>query len=291
MHPLYNLLKPFASLLAHCDKEILSLRYRIALGRRIEKVNPQSFYDKIFWLSCNTNTSVWSQLADKYLVRNYVSEKIGESYLPKLYGVYDTADDIDFSQLPDKFVIKTNNGCASNILVKSKDYINEKEIRNKLAYWLNFPYGEVTGQRHYTRITPKIIAEEFLCQENDLAGTLIDYKFYCFNGKPMFCNVISERVFNTHIFKRHMYDMDWKPLPHFFKSSQFLQELEKPKTFEEMKHIAECLSDGFQYVRVDLYEVNGMVKFGEMTFMPGLSMGWTEETQHLFGEMIPLDRD
>ena len=87
MHPLYNLLKPFASLLAHCDKEILSLRYRIALGRRIEKLHPQSFYDKIFWLSSNTDTSVWSQLADKYLVRNYVSEKIGESYLPMLYGV------------------------------------------------------------------------------------------------------------------------------------------------------------------------------------------------------------
>lgn len=291
MNPIYNLLRPFAPIIGKYHKFILSLRYRKALGRKIEKKNPQSFYDKIFWLSCNTDTTLWSKFADKYGVREYVAEKIGEEYLPKLYGVYDSAKEIDFSKLPNSFVIKTNNGCASNFLVRDKGKTDLEKIRKELAYWLKFPYGELTGQRHYTRIKPRIIAEEFMYQEKEPNATLIDYKFYCFGGKPMYCNVISERVFNTHKIKKHMYDMNWNPIPEFFneKETELLKEIEKPVTFTEMKRIAEVLADGFSFLRVDLYEINGKIKFGEMTFMPGMDIGWNEETQMKFGSMIKID--
>lgn len=288
MNFIYDLLRPFAPIIGKYHKFILSLRYRKALGRGLEKKNPQSFYDKIFWLSCNSDTQIWSQLADKYGVRDFINEKIGEEYLPKLYGVYDSAKDVDFSKLPNSFVIKTNNGCASNFLVRDKANTDLEKIRKELAYWLKFPYGELTGQRHYSRIKPRIIAEEFMYQEKNPGAALIDYKFYCFNGKPMYCNVISERIFNTHRFKKHMYDMDWKPLPEMFTSTEDLQEVEKPVTFEEMKRIVEILAQGFSFVRVDLYEINGKIKFGEMTFMPGMDIGWTEEAQKHFGELIKL---
>ncbi len=288
MNPVYKLLRPFAPIIAKYHKQVLTLRYRIALGRKIETNNPKSFYDKIFWLSCHSDTNLWSRFADKYMVREYIAEKIGEEYLPKLYGVYDSAAEIDFAKLPNIFVIKTNNGCASNFLVRDKKTTDVEKIRKELDYWLKFPYGEVTGQRHYTRIAPKIIAEEFMYQEKDPKATLVDYKFYCFNGVPMFCNVISERVFNTHKIKKHMYNMNWEPQPHFFKDSEYLKEIDKPETFEEMKRIAAILSTGFSFLRVDLYEVNGKIKFGEMTFMPGMDIGWNEETQMKFGELIEL---
>lgn len=288
MRLIYKILRPLAPLIGRFHKQILSIRYRKALGRGIEKNNPQSFYDKIFWLSCNSDTKIWSQLADKYAVRDFIKEKIGEEYLPKLYAVYDSADEIDFTALPESFVIKTNNGCASNFLVRDKKNTNLEKIKKELAYWLKFPYGEFTGQRHYTRIEPKIIAEEFMYQEKNPKATLIDYKFYCFDGEPYYCNVISERVFNTHKIKKHMYDMNWNPIPEMFISTEELKEIEKPATFEEMKRIAKILAQGFNFVRVDLYEINGIIKFGEMTFMPGMDIGWTKETQQHFGELIKI---
>ena len=289
MKPVYKLIRPFAPVLANFQKLILSFRYRWALGRNMEK-DPKSFYDKIIWMSCNSDTSIWSLLADKYKVREFVKERIGGEYLPILYGVYNSVKDVDFSQLPNSFVIKTNNGCASNFLVRDKLNTDLNKILKELGFWIKFPYGELTGQRHYSRIEPKIIAEEFMYQKETPQSTLIDYKFYCFDGEPMYCNVISERVFNTHLFKKHMYDMNWKPLPHFFteSSKSLLKEIEKPKTFEEMKFVAKQLAKGFNFVRVDLYEINGEVKFGEMTFMPGTDMGWNDDTQLYFGSLIKL---
>lgn len=285
---LYTLLLPFAPILGRCNKFILSLRYRKALGRKINQKNPVSFYDKIFWLSCNSDTTMWSKLADKYGVREFVAQKIGEEYLPKLYGVYDSAKDVDFNILPNQFVIKTNNGCASNFLIKNKNITDLEKIRKELKYWLEFPYGELTGQKHYTKIKPRIIAEEFMYQKDNPQASLIDYKFFCFNGVPMYCQVMCEREFNTHIFKMNVYDMQWEPQVHFFKNTLNIKEIDKPSKFEEMKKIAKILSEGFKFVRVDLYEINGKVKFGEMTFMPGLNKAWSDETQIMFGKLINL---
>lgn len=288
MNPIYRLLRPFAKIIAKHPELILKMRYRRAFGKKIDLTNPHNMYEKIFWMSLNTDTSQWTRLADKYQVREWIEGKCGRNLLTKLYAVYDSADDINFDDLPNTFVIKTNNGCASNFLVKDKSKIDIEELRKKLDYWLKFPYGELTGQKHYARISPKIIAEEYLVDKEHPNEALIDYKFYCFHGEPKYCNVLSDRIFNTHKFARILYDMEWNPLSEFFEDGTTIKEINKPIKFEEMKNIARILSNGFKYVRVDLYEINGEIKFGEMTFMPGTDMGFKEEVINKFGALITL---
>ena len=279
--------KPFAPILGHFPETVLALRLRKDLGRKIERKNPQSLYDKIFWLSFNTDTTQWSVLADKYAVRDYVAKKCGDNVLTKLYGVYNSVEEIDYSQLPDQFVIKTNNGCASNFLIKDKNNTDIANINKELSFWLKFPYGELTGEKHYTRIPPKIIAEELLFERENPNATLIDYKFFCFNGVPRYCEVISDRVFGTHIHNKMMYDMDWKAMPECFKKDCPIAPVKKPKTLDQMIEMAITLSKDFKFVRVDLYEVNEEIKFGELTFTP-TTHSFTEEFQLELGSMIEL---
>lgn len=287
MRWIYKLLQPFAPIIGKYPKQVLAFRLYKDLGKKINTKNPKSLYDKIYWLSFNTNTEIWSQLADKYGVRDFVKKEIGEEYLPQLYGVYKSAYEIDYHSLPERFVIKTNNGCASNFLVKNKATTDLVKISKELKFWLKFPYGELTGQKHYTRIPPRIIAEEYLFQEDNPEATLIDYKFFCFDGKPHYCETISERVFGTHLHNKMMYDMNWKSHPDFFKEGCPIKEIKKPQTFEKMKEIAQKLSKGFKFVRVDLYEVNGKIKFGELTFTP-TTHNFTEEFQDHLGSLIKL---
>lgn len=267
-------------------EQILAIRFWKGLGRSIQRP-PRSFYDKIFWESNNCDTSDWTALADKYGVRNFVSEKVGPSILPQLYGCYEDAEQIDYNALPNQFVIKTNNGCGSNYIVRDKMKAPLGEIRKGLTYWLRFPYGELTGQIHYSRIQPRIIAEELMFQKEEPESTLTDYKFYCFNGVPRYCYVVSDRVFDKkHNHSRMMYDMEWNALYDCFEPSKSLKETDKPIAFEEMKTIASKLSDEIHFVRVDLYEVNGSVKFSELTFMPGMDPGFTEEFQAVMGSIL-----
>lgn len=265
---------------------VLSFRFRKALGRKRQEP-PKSFYDKIFWMSANTDTSLWTKLADKIEVRKFVTERCSEGILPKLYAIYKSAEDIDFGKLPDAFAIKTNNGCASNYLVRSKADADLESIRAGLARWLRFPYGQLTGQLHYAKIPPRILAEELLFQEGDPKATLVDYKFYCFGGRPRYCYVVSNRRFDAkHTHNRMMYDMSWNPLPEAFIPGKEFGITHEPEAFDEMKRIAAVLSMGIPFVRVDLYEVNGNVRFSEMTFMPGLDPGFTEVFQLKLGNLI-----
>lgn len=280
----------FIKILGHITgrypKLVLSLRYYKKFHRLIDLNNPKLFYDKIFWNSLYTDTSQWTLLADKYKVREYVENKCNKKVLPNLLGVYDRPEDIDFEKLPSSFVIKTNNGCASNIIVRDKKLINKSDICEKMNYWLKYPYGDLTGQKHYSRILPKIIIEEMLIQDGNPNAPLTDYKFYCFNGVPMYCIVMVDRVFNTHQFHYMMYDMKWNALPDFFETNVRLKEVPKPQCFEKMISISKALSAGFNFVRIDLYDINGNVIFGEMTFMPGMSVGLTYEKQTELGHLM-----
>lgn len=276
----------FAPIFAKNQERILSLRFEKALGRRRQDP-PRSFYDKIIWMSVNSDTSLWTKLADKVKVREYVAERCGEGILPELYATYESAVDIEFSTLPDAFAIKTNNGCASNYLVRSKAETDLESVRMKLARWLRFPYGELTGQLHYAKIPPRILAEELLFQKADPQAMLIDYKFYCFCGEPRYCFVVSNRRLeagNAHA--KMMYDINWKGLEKSFVHGTQLAPVDKPSRLKEMIEISSRLSEGIPFVRIDLYEVNKVIKFGEMTFMPGLNAGFTEEFQLELGNLI-----
>lgn len=291
MNRIVEMIAPvLAPVLAKNQDRVLSLRFRKALGRRRQDP-PQSFYDKIFWMSANSDTSLWTTLADKIRVREYVAERCGERVLPDLYATYENADRIDFGALPEAFAIKTNNGCASNYLVRSKADADLEAVRAGLARWLRFPYGELTGQLHYAKIPPRIFAEELLFQKSDPHATLIDYKFYCFGGEPRYCYVVSNRRFDAkHTHARMMYDLDWRPIPEAFVPGKEFGDASRPCCLSEMTEVAAALSAGIPFVRVDLYEVDGGVKFSEMTFMPGMDPGFTEEFQEILGDLVELPK-
>lgn len=287
---IYNVVSLFPRLMRRLQCFLLEIRFYSRYKRRVQWKNPQSFYDKIIWMSCYADTSLWTWLADKYRVREFVAKRCGEKVLTTLYGVYSHASEIDYALLPDRFVMKTNNGCASNFLVKDKGNLDISSLNRRFEKWMKYPYGEVTGQLHYSAIEPKIIVEELLQQKTAPNVTLIDYKFFCFNGNPSFCHVISDRKFNTHECSEMVYDMQWNKHAEVFGKNVNISEdkLQCPSCFDEMKDIARKLSEGINFVRVDLYEVNGRVYFGEMTFMPGWDSDFTEDVLLSWGKKIDI---
>lgn len=238
-------------------------------GKKINWESPIDLNEKINWLMLNTDTSEWTTLADKYLVRDFISERIGDKYLVPLLGVWEKADDIDYSKLPNSFVLKTNNGAGSVIIVKDKAKINIKEVTEKLDQWMKYQFGEIHAQPHYSKIKPLIIAESLLMEEGSkISNSLIDYKIWCFDGKVFgsWC------CFNRHGFSAdtEWHDLDWNYHPEWSVFTDHYRcgggKLPKPKNYDEMLNVASKLSLGFPQVRVDLYNIDGQIYFGEMTF-------------------------
>lgn len=211
----------------------------------------------------------WCVLGDKFRVREEIKKMIGEKYLNELYGVYDNADKIVVEDLPQSFVLKTTNGCATNIIVKDKQQVDWKKTKAKLNKWLATPYGEMTGQPHYTQMKPRIIAEKFLEQKGKTS--LTDYKFYCVNGKPVYVLVCENRGINSHLFEIGAFDMNWNPLPSYLSEGMpHAGEIKKPGSFEEMKSVVTKLAENFKFVRIDFYDMDECPIFGEYTFTPNI---------------------
>lgn len=231
-------------------------------GEKLDLENPVTFNQKIQWLKVYDSTPLKTQLADKYLVRDFVREKIGEKYLIKLLGVWDNFDDIDIAALPDKFVLKANHGCQFNYIVPDKEKFNSTDARRTFKKWLNFNYAFGNGiEPHYHNIKPRIIAEEYL-ENND---GLDDYKFWCFGGEPKYIEFITGR--NKDALETVFYDTEWNRQDIISNGSPTDLEVPQPDNLDEMLQIARTLSQGFCHVRVDLYRLNdGTLKFGEMTF-------------------------
>ncbi len=287
----YHMANPLNKLIGRFKKSVIRARYYNNYHRLPDLKNPKTWYEKIFWMVCNCDMSKWGRLADKYAVRDYVKQQWGDDILNDLYGVYKTTDEIDYANLPEQFILKTNNGCASNVIVRDKSKLDINETNRKLNRWLKLRLGNLTGQPHYMLITPCIIAERLLIQDGDPTVSLTDYKFYCFNGEPRFVSMFANRREGTHSADRNLYDMDWKSHPELFNEnnpSLRLTELPKPKNFEKMIEVAKALSVGFPYVRVDLYNIEGKVIFGEMTFTPGMDGDYKDETHLMLGDMIDL---
>ena len=223
--------------------------------------NPLTFNEKIQWLKLYDSTPIKTILADKYKVRNYIKKVIGEEYLIPIYGVYDNFEDINFDKLPNQFVIKCNHGSGYNIIVKDKSKLNLENIKNKLNIWMKRKYGLHLVELHYRDMIPKIIIEKYM---DDGTGDLRDYKVTCFNGKPEFIWIDSERHTNH---KRNLYDLNWNQLPYKINSHYTtFQSPEKPKHLKKLLNLASILSKGFASVRVDFYIIKQKIYFGEMTF-------------------------
>ena len=257
--------------------------YKKVTNKKLNLKTPKELQEKIQWLKLYSDTSQWTDLADKYKVRDYVSQCGLSEILVKLYGVWERAEEIDFSSLPEKFVFKTNHGFKKLILVEDKSKLDINKTKRQLDTWVKEKYGLVSFEPHYWNIDRRIIAEEFL-EDNynmSISSSLIDYKFYCIHGEPEVIICMYDRGNTTYGsnlekdlsgLKKNLFDLDWNPCPEFLSEGYGINiknDIPKPTRFDEMKRICKILAKPFPFVRVDLYEVNGKVYFGEMTFTPG----------------------
>lgn len=275
-------------------KKVIDYRFYDAYGRFINWNSPKSLDEKINWLKIYSDTSLWPNLADKYEVRKYVSERGFSDSLVKLYGKWDKVEDIDWNSLPNHFIIKTNNGSGDVIKCYNKNTFDYQKNIKTLKKLLHLKFGYDMGEQQYAKIRPCIIAEELLDSNNQAfkSDSLIDYKFLSFNGKPTYIWVCFNRT--HHSTDVAVYDLDWHFHPEFSVSTSHYKlctkPLPRPKALEEMLHMASVLSKGFPFVRVDLYEVGGKAYFGEMTFTPaaGFNTFFSNNFQMILGKKIIL---
>ena len=245
---------------------IIRILYKIYTYKDLNLDNPKSFNELMQWIKIYDNSPLKTELTDKYLVREWISKTIGSKYLIPLLGVWDRFDEIDFASLPDAFVLKCNHGCFYNLVVKNKRELNLKKTKRIFDKWMKTNFAFNTLELQYRDIPRKIIAEKYVEQ---IDGKLLDYKIHVFHGEPKIIQVIGDRNFEKHTAKECFFTTTWEiidvPL-HTYNSYDYIPP--KPDNLNEMLSIARTLGKEFRYVRVDLYDLDGEIKFGEMTFTP-----------------------
>lgn len=252
----------------HFPRIIIDRIWRREYGYTVDWKNPRDLNEKIQWLTCYGDTRLWPVLADKYRVRDYVAKKGYTHLLTQLYGVWTNAKDIDFDSLPERFVLKCNHDCGSAIIVdKSKGFDREAiicELNNKLRKKFGYDHCEP----HYNRIPARVVAEEYLESKSDtFSKSLVDYKVWCFNGKACSIFVCYNRQRDSVFI--NLYDLNWHAHPEYMVYSQHFRQAEdivrKPDSFDAMIRAAEDLSVGLPEARVDFYDIDGKLYFGEIT--------------------------
>lgn len=250
--------------------------------------NPKTWCEKMAWLQINDNIGLRAKCADKIRVHEYSQEKLGKDICVPIIKVYNSPNDINLQELPEKFVLKCNHGYAYNIICRDKSKLNLQETKTKLQQWLNTPFGDRSIEPHYLKIQRKCYTEQYL--KNDGYLELIDYKFLCFEGEPTYLQILTGR--HTEDFHLNYYDMDGKFVnisrTDVRNNSNKLDTM--PPHFELMKEYASILSKDFHFVRVDFYEVDGVVYLGELTFTPATGfIKWTDPTiDRKFGDLINI---
>ena len=266
--------------------------YKDRTGRELDLDNPQTYNEKIQWTKLYGVTPLMTKLADKYEVRKWVAEKIGEEYLVPLIGVWDDFNEIQIEKMPQAFVLKCNHGCEWNEIVTDKDKWNWRSAKRKFDYWMESNYAFWGGlQLQYKDIRPRIIAEKYLCCNGNVEADLPDYKFFCFDGKVFASYVMVDYQKDHSKGKMGFFDRDFKLLPFYRKDFGRIEEQpSKPNNYDKMVEIAEKLSTDLPHVRVDLYLVDEKIYFGEMTFTQGNGVGKfePEEFDNILGKQWKL---
>lgn len=248
--------------------------YKHRFGKSIDLIHPRNLNEKLMWLKLNryANDSLVIQCADKYAVRDYVTRCGLSQILNELYGKWDNANDIKWELLPKRFVLKCNHGCGFNIICRDIERFNKKEAIHKLNKWLKTGSWREYAELHYRHIKPCIICEKYL--EGKGNSLPVDYKFYCFNGQPLYIGNFIERNIEAGTIIRGYFDLEWKPSKYYKRWKDMdLSKFDKPTCLTEMIEYARILSKPFPFVRVDFYEVDGKVYFGELTFTPTGCLG------------------
>ena len=272
------------------DKLYLKIKFYLMMGKKLNLNNPQTMNEKLQWLKLYNRKPIYTNMVDKILSKEYVSNIIGKEYIIPTLAVWDTLDKMDVTNLPDKFVIKTNNGGGNNgvYICKNKKDFDKLKCTNKMKKSLNLDIYNIHKEWPYKNIQKKIFAETYL---EDNLGELSDYKFYCFNGYVDCVLVCVDRNIGSPKF--YFFDRNWR-LKRYNKRGKEAPinfSLPKPQNLEKMFEIAEILSKGIPHIRVDLYNVNGRIYFGELTFFTdsGFDANRLPESDLYFGSLIELD--
>lgn len=268
------------------DKIYLKILFKFQTGASLNFKEPITFNEKLQWLKLNKKNKTYSLLVDKFEVRQYISKMIGSQYLIPLIGVYNDVDEIRLDDLPDKFVIKCTHDSGGVFICKDKKTFDLSKTKVEINKRLKRNYFWAGREYPYKEIQPRIIIEEFM--EDKIDGQLRDYKFFCFNGEPKFMFIASNRGEGTTKFD--FFDMEFKEIAvkqHYEKSKD---KVKKPINFEEMIKLSKKLSNNMTHVRIDFYEINGKVYFGEFTFFhfSGLESFTPVNYDYHFGTYIDI---
>ena len=268
------------------DEKYLKKAFKAKMGKELDLENPKTYNEKLQWLKLYDRKPIYTDMVDKAKAKEVAASIIGEEHIIPTLGIYEKFEDIDFDALPDSFVIKCTHDSGGLVIVKDKSKLNKAAARKKINRCLKKNFYKVGGREWpYKNVKPRILIEKYMVDES---GTeLKDYKFFCFDGKVKFMYIITDR--QTEI-KLDLFDEKFNHLPceHVYPNAN--KEIKKPQGFDEMIALAEKLSAGTIQLRVDLYNINGKIYFGEFTFFPTGGMGYfkPEEWDYKIGEYIHL---
>lgn len=265
----------------------LKTMYKIKTGKELNLENPILYNEKLQWLKLYDHRPEYTTMVDKYSVKQFVAERIGNEYVIPLLGIWESVEDIDFDSLPDKFVLKTTHDSGAIIICKNKKVFDINSAKKRLKYFLKRNYYDCNREWPYKNVKPRIIAEAYM--EDSTYKELRDYKFFTFGGVPKVLYVAQGRGTNGETLA-DFFDMNFNHLNLKIDHEMAKIPPEKPKRFEEMKRLAATLSKGTPQLRVDFYEVDGNVYFGEMTFFhcSGFEKFHPEEWDKVFGDWVKL---
>lgn len=272
------------------DKLYLNVAFFLSQGKKLQLSNPQTFQEKMQWLKLYDRRPEYTIWADKVKAKEYVASVIGEEHIIPTLGVWDNPDDIDFDQLPEKFVLKCNHNSGLGMYIcKSRSTFDEKKVRENLKKGLRENYYLHNREWPYKDIPRKILAEKYM-EDSGAPKGLADYKFFCFNGEPKFCQVIRDRTTSETI---DFYDMEWNHQV-FYGLNPVARNgntpVARPVHLEKMIEICKQLSSDSPFVRVDLYVISNTEYFGEITFFPAGGLGTFDpkDWNLILGNMITL---
>ena len=270
------------------DKIFLKLKYKLVMNKELDLENPKTFNEKLQWLKLYDRNPEYTKMVDKYEAKQYVASIIGEEYIIPTLGIYDKFDDIDFSKLPNEFVMKPTHDSGTVIVCKDKSKLDIKECRKKINKALKRNYYYVHREWPYKNVKPRIIIEKYIVDENN---ELLDYKFSCFNGYVDNVMVCIDRKINDTKF--YFFNRNWELLRINKRGIEAPVnfQLPKVKNMEKMFRITEKLSKDLKYNRIDLYNVDGKIYFGEFTFFPqaGFEINLTKDADKYMGDLIKLE--
>lgn len=270
------------------DERAVKKFYKKKFGKELDLSNPTTFAEKTNWYKLNDKNPLMEKCADKISVRDYVIEKGYEEYLNEVLGTYNKVGEIDYSSLPNAFVIKAAHGSHMSYIVKDKNTFNWKRAKKMMKTWLHQDIYWSGREWVYKNMPKRLIVEKYL---EDETGELRDFKFYCFNGEPAFVQYDMGR-FTKH--RRNYYDLQFELMPVKNGAERDTNiAIQKPSRFEEMIACARALSEPFRFARIDFYQVEDKIYFGEITFfnMGGSTVFEPEEYEYKFGQMWQIKKD